>query len=135
MLKQISSVVFREGTIYFHSGLNTILGDEKGSNSIGKSTLLMIIDFIYGGTSYIKENSDTVKHLGHHNFEFVLELGEKKYYFRRGTENSDIVEECNHMFINTKNLKISEYTSILHNLYISDLIHISFRAAVSTYLS
>lgn len=36
-------------TIAFHQGLNVILGDNKGTNSIGKSTFLMIIDFALGG--------------------------------------------------------------------------------------
>lgn len=35
--------------ITFHKGLNVVLGDNKGTNSIGKSTLLMVIDFIFGG--------------------------------------------------------------------------------------
>ena len=32
-------------TISFHRGLNVVLGDDNGANSIGKSTFLMIIDF------------------------------------------------------------------------------------------
>ena len=35
--------------IEFHPGLNAVLGDENRLNSIGKSTLLMIIDFVFGG--------------------------------------------------------------------------------------
>ena len=35
--------------IVFHKGLNSILGSNTGSNSIGKSTFLMIIDFVFGG--------------------------------------------------------------------------------------
>ena len=31
--------------IRFHNGLNVILGEKGATNSIGKSTLLMIIDF------------------------------------------------------------------------------------------
>lgn len=32
--------------IRFHTGLNAVLGDDNGSNSIGKSTFLMILDFV-----------------------------------------------------------------------------------------
>ena len=53
MLVEIKSDIFREKTIEFHRGLNIILGDEKASNSIGKSNLLLIIDFIFGGETYI----------------------------------------------------------------------------------
>ena len=45
--------------IEFKKGLNTILGGVNANNSIGKSTLLLIIDFAYGGNSYL--NSDAVR--------------------------------------------------------------------------
>ena len=41
--------------IQFHPGLNVVLGDDNGSNSIGKSTFLMILDFVFGGSDYIKK--------------------------------------------------------------------------------
>lgn len=40
--------------IRFHAGLNAVLGDDNGSNSIGKSTFLMILDFVFGGSDYVK---------------------------------------------------------------------------------
>ena len=36
------------GRIQLHAGLNTVMGSSSGSNSIGKSTFLMIIDFVFG---------------------------------------------------------------------------------------
>ena len=44
--------------ISFHAGLNAILGDDNGSNSIGKSTFLMVLDFVFGGTDYVKKCVD-----------------------------------------------------------------------------
>lgn len=41
--------------IKFHKGLNAVMGDSNRSNSIGKSTLLMIIDFVFGGEDYIQK--------------------------------------------------------------------------------
>lgn len=38
MLKEIICSKFKQSKIEFHKGLNVILGDELGSNSIGKST-------------------------------------------------------------------------------------------------
>lgn len=69
----------------FHSGLNAVVGDEIASNSIGKSTMLMIIDFVFGGEDYIKKNHDTVDQLGHHDFRFVFEFLDKEYFFVRST--------------------------------------------------
>ena len=41
--------------IEFHNGLNVVLGDELGANSIGKSTFLLVVDFIFGGDDYVKK--------------------------------------------------------------------------------
>ncbi|MFU0789841.1 MAG: hypothetical protein ACFWT6_07790 [Virgibacillus proomii] len=57
MLTRIESKIFLEGPIRFHKGLNVVLGDDEGSNSIGKSTLLMIIDFVFGGNTYTSHNN------------------------------------------------------------------------------
>ena len=40
MLYEIICDKFKEKRIEFHPGLNTVLGTEKGDNSIGKSTFL-----------------------------------------------------------------------------------------------
>ncbi|WP_348625134.1 hypothetical protein ABFT51_12925 [Paenibacillus peoriae] len=48
-----------------------IYWSELLANSIGKSTLLMIIDFIFGGDSYIEHNDDVVSELGHHEFFYI----------------------------------------------------------------
>lgn len=61
MLKRIRCNKFNKKEIVFHEGLNAVIGDELASNSIGKSTLLMIIDFVFGGNEYIKTNSDAIE--------------------------------------------------------------------------
>ena len=43
------------GRISLHAGLNTVMGSSNGSNSIGKSTFLMIIDFAFGGDDYVEK--------------------------------------------------------------------------------
>ena len=65
MLYEIWSDKFRTGgkdgqirpAIRFHSGLNTVLGTQTRSNSIGKSTFLMIIDYVFGGSDYLLTES------------------------------------------------------------------------------
>jgi len=61
MLFEIRSDQFRTKHIGFHKGLNVILGDENATNSIGKSNLLMIIDFAFGGNSLLNHNQDLIK--------------------------------------------------------------------------
>ena len=81
MLKEINCKQFIENPIIFSSGLNSILGDDYSTNSIGKSTLLMIIDFIFGGSTFLTKNSGSIKELGHltYNYEFIFDS--KSYYF------------------------------------------------------
>ncbi len=70
MLVKVHCNKFREQTIEFHEGLNVVLGDEKATNSIGKSSMLMVLDFVFGGTSLTEHNSDIVEELGDHYYLF-----------------------------------------------------------------
>lgn len=133
MLKEISCEIFAEKTITFHKGLNVVLGDNEGSNSIGKSTLLMIVDFVFGGNTYITHNKDVVIKLGNHEFNFTLEFNEEKLYFSRGTENSKVVYECNEKYEKIMDIPLEAYTANLKKFYEISAKEISFRDAVSLY--
>ncbi|RQW23325.1 DUF2326 domain-containing protein [Bacillus sp. C1-1] len=134
MLKKIKSEIFNEeeNTINLHRGLNVVLGDNKGSNSIGKSTVLMIIDFIYGGKAYITHNKDMVQRLGHHEFFFTFEFAGLDYYFIRNTENWELVYESNSNMEKINEYTISAYTQRLYSLYQLNL-RLKFRAIVSKF--
>lgn len=61
MLKEIYCELLKtktrpSGKIIFHNGLNVILGSKVGTTSIGKSTSLLIIDFVFGGDTYSKSD-------------------------------------------------------------------------------
>lgn len=47
--RKIDGKLVPRGPITFHEGLNTVLGDKKAENSIGKSTFLLALDFCFGG--------------------------------------------------------------------------------------
>jgi uncharacterized protein YydD (DUF2326 family) len=74
MLTEINCDKFIESPIVFKNGLNSILGDNYSTNSIGKSTLLMIIDFVFGGNTFIESNSGAINQLGHLTFKFKFEF-------------------------------------------------------------
>ncbi|WOQ73245.1 DUF2326 domain-containing protein [Bacillus stratosphericus] len=133
MLERIKSAIFAEGIIDFHEGLNVVLGDNKGSNSIGKSTLLMIVDFVFGGNTYISHNSDMVANLGHHEFGFTFIFNKTEYHFVRGTENPDAVYESNNKYEKLDEMKVDDFTRTLKSLYGFESDQLTFRAAVSTY--
>ncbi|MGY4688663.1 DUF2326 domain-containing protein [Salibacterium sp. K-3] len=130
MLTKIKSEVFAEDTIYFHEGLNVVLGDNVGSNSIGKSTLLMIVDFIFGGKSYISHNKDMIEKLGHHDFLYTFEFGNTEYFFIRGTKKSDVIYEINSDYDELNQLKVVDFTKKLKELYRLDF---PFRSTISTF--
>ena len=80
--KFISNGVIRD-PIRFNRGLNTVLGSASGSNSIGKSTFLMIIDFVFGGNDYAEKTFDVLANVGPHTIQFCFEFDGQQYYFSR----------------------------------------------------
>ena len=62
------------GPIRFHAGLNAVLGDDNGSNSIGKSTFLMILDFVFGGSDYVKKCVDVQENVKEHTICFAFDF-------------------------------------------------------------
>ena len=94
MLIEIRSQKFRTGVVTFHSGLNVILGDANATNSIGKSTMLMVVDFAFGGKDLLEHNDDVVKELGHHEYFFTFQFDDEVYRFCRDTSQPDTVYPC-----------------------------------------
>ncbi|MFG6497270.1 DUF2326 domain-containing protein [Fictibacillus sp. UD] len=133
MLKEIRCEIFKEKVIEFHNGLNVVLGDNFGSNSIGKSTLLMILDFVYGGNTYITHNKDVVSKLGHHEFLYIFEFTKVNLYFIRGTEEPNIIYRCNSGFEKEEEIKLSDFNNLLKEYYKLQSEGLKFRSAVSLF--
>ena len=53
MLSEIFCEKFHQKKVTFGNNLNVVLGTNTGDNSIGKSTFLLIIDFVFGGSTDI----------------------------------------------------------------------------------
>ncbi|WP_027364800.1 DUF2326 domain-containing protein [Desulfotruncus alcoholivorax] len=133
MLRQIICDKFREPILTFKAGLNAVIGDEVASNSIGKSSILMIIDFVFGGDSYTKANKDAVENLGHHEFKFSFVFGEEELFFSRGTKDYKYTTICDGNYNPVKTIKTDEYTAMLKEKYQITLKDISFRNIVGRY--
>lgn len=133
MLIEINCQSFKQKQVLFGEGLNVVKGDDLSSNSIGKSTLLMIIDFVFGGDSYLKNNSGAIKELGHHTINFLFLLNDSNYFFSRGTENSDFVSICDKEYNILSEIKIEDFRKHLKELYDLNDSNLSFRSIVSTY--
>ena len=133
MLKSISCDKFisngkvRE-PIIFHNGLNTVLGSPDAKNSIGKSTLLMIIDFVFGGTDYLnKKTKDVIDNVGHHTINFSFEFEGKQFYMSRSTENPNFVNYCNSDYSVKRTVSLDEFNKRLAIRYGLDKNDISLR--------
>lgn len=133
MLKTIECDKFTETPIVFHKGLNTIVGDDVASNSIGKSNMLMIIDFVFGGSDYIKRNTDTVKNLGEHLFKFSFEFEDETLYFSRDTQTFDTINICDKDYNIIKTIKTEGYLNLLKTKYSITNDDLSFRSILSLY--
>ena len=138
MLKMMKSDSFIEKgekrkPIYFHKGLNVVMGNDTGANSIGKSTFLMIIDFIFGGEDYIKKSIDTQEEVGPHSFEFVFDFEGIEYYFSRSTRDFTKITICDSNFSPLKEISIDDYNKFLTEKYHLNLPGLTFRGAVSKF--
>jgi len=86
MLTSIKCEKFHQQIIAFRKGLNVVVGDDLATNSIGKSTLLMVIDFIMGGDGFLEHNHDVVAELGHHEYRATFNFGGAYYFFAETLE-------------------------------------------------
>lgn len=134
MLAEIRCDKFRKGPVVFQPSLNVVLGDDNATNSIGKSTLLMIIDFALGGTSLLTHNTDVVRELGHHDYFFTFEFDGESYRFRRGTYEPTVIYACNDQFEAVRTIEVEDYTALLKQFYGVDLPDLSFRSLVGLYI-
>lgn len=133
MLCEILCENFQQKKITFHNGLNVVLGDNLGANSIGKSTLLMIIDFVFGGKDYLIKSTDVQKNIGHHIINFCFEFDDGKFYFSRDTDDSERVYVCYEGYIKKEDWTLSDYTEWLNTKYHINLKYLSFRDFVGRF--
>lgn len=132
MLSEIYCDEFKQKKITFGTGLNVVLGTTTGSNSIGKSTFLLIVDFVFGGNTYAK-TEDIKKNVGNHDIFFKFIFKGIAYYFCRNNFESGIVWKCNEDYTKVSKMTLLEYCNWLKTAYSIDIPYISFREIVSLY--
>lgn len=141
MLVEIMCSEFRDhgkprGRIRIRAGLNTVLGSESGSNSIGKSTFLMVLDFIFGGSDYVDKLTDVQTEVGVHTINFAFRFKEEIYYFARSTGDYNIVVGCdsNYRPLPNGSMPLNDYMEFLQRNYGLDLPGLSLRNAVGRFI-
>ncbi|MEI7444241.1 MAG: DUF2326 domain-containing protein [Burkholderiales bacterium] len=134
MLRELRCVHFSHSPIEFRPGLNIILGDDDAKNSIGKSTILMVIDFVLGGSTFTeKDDAGAIRELGPHRYDYSFQFGTTRMYFSRDTGSPDIVRECNETYESQRELGLDEYNRLLKRMYGLDGLDSTFRSIVSPF--
>ena len=109
--------------VRFEKGLNVVVGNESGTNSVGKSTFLMILDFVFGGDDYIKKSKEVFKtpNVGPHTIKFKFEFDGKPYYFTRLADPAkyNTVIRCNENYepLEDGEMSVSQYNKFLAEHY------------------
>lgn len=133
MLKRIICDKFKTQPEDFRAGLNVVLGSSDGSNAIGKSTFLLILDFVFGGDDYSKSAKDVIAHIDHHTINFVFEFDGSTYFFSRSTNRPSVVNRCDSKFHVIEEMPVSRYREWLFHEYKILLKGISFREIVERF--
>jgi len=116
MLYEIFCDAFANKKVTFRNGLNAILGNDNGDNSIGKSTFLLIIDFVFGGNTYAEQENIT-ENVQPHDICFSFIFNNTKYYFKRNNIDSRRVNKCTEQYTTIATITIDEYRNWLKESY------------------
>ena len=122
--------------IVFQPGLNCVVGDgSTKSNSIGKSTFLMVIDFCFGGVDYVLKETDTQNHIKPHVIQFKFEFGGKPYYFSRSTDRNAyrFVNVCYENYRVLRTISLDRFNEGLGKMYGTHATGLSFRSVVGRF--
>lgn len=133
MLIEIKCDQFKTQPKQFFPGLNIVVGSDDGGNSIGKSTFLMIIDFVFGGSDYIEKSTDVQANIGIHDICFAFKFDGKITYFCRNTLEKNKIYLCDELYVKKQKISIEEYLVFLKNQYKLNYCELSFRNEVSRF--
>lgn len=134
MLCEIYCEKFYQKKIEFSDGLNVVLGTNAGDNSIGKSTLMLIIDFVFGGNTY-SDALDIINNIGEHDICFKFQFANEEFYFARSITDRNTVWKCDQEYNKEKEpWQLDTYCKWLSKMYDLELYGLSFRNAVGRYI-
>ncbi|MFA0503013.1 flagellar protein FlgN, partial [Vibrio sp. 10N.222.46.A1] len=131
MLNELRCNKLIDTKLEFNDGLNVLVGPNDGANSIGKSSVLMLIDFAFSGDDFIKLSSDIIDNVGIITVEMDFIFDGVIHKFSRATNDPSVVTfitESEHI-----EKPISEYREFLKENYKFPDESASFRSAVNPF--
>lgn len=123
-----------EGLIRLNSGLNIVLGSKSAANSIGKSTFLQIIDFAFGGKTYVESNSDLANEIGPHTIYFAFKFRDEVSKFSRSFDKPGTVSVCDSSYLQIDSWSIEKFNNWLLERYGMSKLGGTFRYLVGPFL-
>lgn len=134
--ERVDGKLVQRAPIRFGEGLNTILGDKKAQNSIGKSTFLLIIDFCFGGEDYVDSKVNNAKDFVHeHVINFAFKFDDKIEYYSRSVVTPYEVSVCDDKYNSiAEPMGIDDFRNHLRDMYGIDMPGLSFRSAIGRYM-
>lgn len=133
MLHEIYCEQFHQKRICFNSGLSVVLGTNAGDNSIGKSTFLLIVDYVFGGSTYAN-TADIINNVVPHDIFFSFVFCGKTYKFCRNSIHAHTVWKCNDSYKKIEEIKLDDYCKWLDLKYAIALPELTFRNAGGRYI-
>lgn len=131
MLKEIRCSQLIEKKLEFNSGLNVLTGSDDGANSIGKSSVLMLLDFAFAGDDFLKLCSDVIDNVGIITVEMDFTFGDVRHSFSRSTNDPKVVTFLSEK--DTPEKSLDEYRAFLKEVYCFPEYGASFRGAVNPF--
>lgn len=132
MLYEIYCEQFHQKKIIFNEGLSVVLGTDCGHNSIGKSTFLLIVDFVFGGNTY-SGAKDIIKNIGNHDIYFAFKFDNVLYKFCRNNTKPKEIWECDDNYYKIKSCDVKDFCKWLDEMYKMQLPDLTFRDAIGRY--
>ncbi|MFN0298183.1 DUF2326 domain-containing protein [Acinetobacter albensis] len=132
MLNSLECTQLIQSKLIFNDSLNVLLGSDDGTNSIGKSSILMLIDFAFGGEDFCKLCFDVIENVGEIEIKAEFVFNEISYKFLRNTTEPSKVIFC-HIDGDDSIKTIEEFRSFLSTGYSLPLNYPSFRSTVNPY--
>jgi len=126
LLKSISCEKLIETPLTFESGLNAVVGADDAHNSIGKSSILMLIDFAFGGSDFPKKCDDVIRNVGNLTVGISFQFDETYSFIRDTDTPNDVYRVDKQDYIS-----LAEFHNFLKANYIPDNSELTFRECIS----
>ena len=127
MLKSLSCEKLIKTPLTFKEGLNAVVGADDAYNSIGKSSILMLLDFAFGGSDFPYNCDDVIRNIGHLEVSIEFEFEKNKHVFFRNTGHPEVVFCVSKLAY----ISLKEFNDFLKEKYLPKDDEISFRDYVS----